>query len=117
MTFRSYGASFYLSALALSTSSATKTIYLCEFATRTCHFGRLTLLGIATRYSGAGGGNRNSALPLIPRNLLILQDGRNYKNIEFTQVRHTPGKRTMQSRPVPLKLWHPEAKPQPNDKA
>src|SRR6266481_8349589 len=27
--------------------------------------------------------------PLIPRNLLILQDGRNYKNIEFTQVRYT----------------------------
>jgi hypothetical protein len=60
MTFRSYGASFYLSALALSTSSAAKTIYLCEFATRTYHLGRLTLLGIATRYSGAGGGNRNS---------------------------------------------------------
>jgi hypothetical protein len=49
MTFRSYGASFYLSALALSTSSAAKTIYLCEFATRTYHLGRLTLLGIATR--------------------------------------------------------------------
>jgi hypothetical protein len=96
MTFRSYGASFYLSALALSTSSATKTIYLCEFATRTCHFGRLTLLGIATRYSGAGG-DRKFRPPLIPRNLLILQDGRNYKNIEFTQVRYTPGTRTMQS--------------------
>src|SRR6267378_6688249 len=32
--------------------------------------------------------------PLIPRNLLILQDGRNYKNIEFTQVRYTAGTRT-----------------------
>ncbi len=65
MTFRSYGASFYLSALALSTSSATKTIYLCEFATRTYHFGRLTLLGIATRYSGAGGGNRTHGLGIM----------------------------------------------------
>jgi len=39
---------------------------------------------------GAGGGNRNSDSPLIPRNLLILRNGRNYKNIEFTQVRYTP---------------------------
>ena len=31
--------------------------------------------------------------PLIPRNLLILQDDRNYKNIEFTQVRYTAGTR------------------------
>jgi hypothetical protein len=31
--------------------------------------------------------------PLIPRNLLILQDGRNYKNIEFTEVRYTAGTR------------------------
>jgi hypothetical protein len=29
--------------------------------------------------------------PLIPRNLLILQDGRNYKNIGFAQVRYTAG--------------------------
>jgi hypothetical protein len=83
MTFRSYGASFYLSALALSTSSATETIYLCELATRTDHFGRLTLLGIATRYSGAGGGESEFRPPLIPHNLLILQDGRNYKNIRI----------------------------------
>jgi hypothetical protein len=65
MTFRSYGASFYLSALALSTSSAAKTIYLCEFATRTYHLGRLTLLGIATRHSGAGGGNRTHGLGIM----------------------------------------------------
>jgi hypothetical protein len=38
--------------------------------------------------------------PLIPRNLLILQDGRNYKNIEFAKVRYTRGTRTMQSRMV-----------------
>jgi hypothetical protein len=65
MTFRSYGASFYLSTLALSTSSATKTIYMCELATRTGHFGRLTLLRIATRYSGAGGGNRTHGLGIM----------------------------------------------------
>jgi len=31
--------------------------------------------------------------PLIPRNLLILQDDRNYKNVEFTQVGYTAGTR------------------------
>src|SRR6266404_5027205 len=31
--------------------------------------------------------------PLMPRTLLFLQDGRNYKNIEFTQVRYTAGTR------------------------
>jgi hypothetical protein len=46
MTFRSYGASFYLSALALSTSTATKSIYLCELATRTHHHGRLLFWGL-----------------------------------------------------------------------
>ena len=65
MTFRSYGASFYLSALALSTSTATKSIYLCGLATRTHHHGRLTLLGIATRYAGAGGGNRTHGLGIM----------------------------------------------------
>lgn len=38
-------------------------------------------------------GESEFGLPLIPCNLLILQDGRNYKNIEFTQVRYTPGTR------------------------
>jgi len=38
--------------------------------------------------------------PLIPRNLLILQDDRNYKNIEFTQVRYTAGTRTLHVRGV-----------------
>ena len=32
--------------------------------------------------------------PLIPRNLLILLNGRNYKNIEFAQVRYTAGTRS-----------------------
>src|SRR6202030_4379637 len=64
MTFRSYGASFYLSTLALSTSTATKSIFLRQPATRTYRHGRLALLGIAT-HAGAGGGNRTHGLGIM----------------------------------------------------
>ena len=51
--------------------------------------------------------------PLIPRNLLILQDGRNYKNIEFTQVRYTPGTRNQRRQVASPKVRRRRETPKP----
>ena len=42
---------------------------------------------LSRRRIARGGGDRNSLSPLIPRNLLILLNGRNYKNSEFAEPR------------------------------
>ena len=42
---------------------------------------------LSRRRISRGGGDRNSLSPLIPRNLLILLNGRNYKNSEFPEPR------------------------------
>src|SRR5256884_2932029 len=44
---------------------------------------------------------------------LILQDGRNYKNIEFTQVRYTPGTRNQRRQVASPKVRRRRETPKP----
>ena len=69
MTLRSYGELFYLSALALSNCSLTKTVYLTELAPVVlATFDSSFLSGDLLLFildSGAGGGNRTHGLGIM----------------------------------------------------